>query len=158
LDVHWHQRALAVVYRQPRGALELSKQRAEAPRRANVGPEDQEGVVRVLEHGAGTTVHQRVLEDSVTTDQALQNVGDDEEEVGDRGSPWRSPRMHRIHRPGTPLRRTAEREEMKMSSSQSHQMVGKPHASITARRLDQLTESKALAKSSLRTTTGVFRR
>jgi hypothetical protein len=44
LDMHGHQSALAVVDRQARGALELAKQRTEAPCRANVSMEDQEGV------------------------------------------------------------------------------------------------------------------
>jgi hypothetical protein len=44
LDMHGHQSALAVVDRQARGALELAKQRTEAPCRANVSTEDQEGV------------------------------------------------------------------------------------------------------------------
>jgi hypothetical protein len=48
------------------------------------------------------------------------------------------------------LRRTAKREEEKMSSSQSHHKTGKPRASMTERRLDELTKSNALMKSSLR--------
>ena len=53
-----------------------------------------------------------------------------------------------------PLSRMAEREEAKRESIQSYQSGGKPLASITARKLVQLTESKAFAKSSLRTTHG----
>jgi hypothetical protein len=66
--------------------------------------------------------------------------------------------MSLIHLPGMPLSRTAKREEVKRSSIQSHHSLGKPRASITLRRLAQLIESKALAKSSLRTTQGAWRR
>jgi hypothetical protein len=69
---------------------------------------------------------------------------------GESGSPCRSPRMQRIHLPGTLLRRMAEREDEKMVSIQAHKRVGKPLASMILRILAQLTESKALAKSSLR--------
>jgi hypothetical protein len=48
------------------------------------------------------------------------------------------------------LRKTEKREEEKMSSSQSHHKTGKPQASMKERRLDQLTKSNALTKSSLR--------
>jgi hypothetical protein len=37
----------------------------------------------------------------------LQDVNDDVEQEGGRGSPYRRPQRHWIHLPGTPLRRTA---------------------------------------------------
>jgi hypothetical protein len=73
---------------------------------------------------------------------------------GESGSPWRSLHRQRNHFPGQPLRTTADREDVKMVSIQSHHSSGKPRASIMVRRLDQLMESKALAKSSLRTMQG----
>jgi hypothetical protein len=48
-----------------------------------------------------------------------------------------------------PFRSTADFDEQKIASIQSHQREGKPRASRTVRRLPQLIESKAFAKSSL---------
>jgi hypothetical protein len=75
---------------------------------------------------------------------------------GDRGSPCRKPLLQVIHLPGIPLRSTADIEVEKMMSIQSHQITGKPLASITRLRLPQSIESKAFVKSSFRTTDGTF--
>jgi type IV secretory pathway VirB10-like protein len=48
LDVHGHKDALVVIYRQPRGTLELAEEELQALSRGHVGVQDQEGVVGIL--------------------------------------------------------------------------------------------------------------
>ena len=61
------------------------------------------------------------------------------------GSPCRRPHLTWNPRPGTPLSKTAKREEWKRVSIQSHQRGGNPRTAMILRRLSQLMESKALA-------------
>jgi hypothetical protein len=110
-----------------------------------------------MKDGAWSTIHNGVLEDVVGLDQPLKHISDNEEEVWGEQVLCRRPRKQVIHFPGTPLRSTMERDDKKSKSIQSHQRGGNPLATITVRRLCQLTESNALAKSSLRTTQGTRR-
>ena len=95
----------------------------------------------------------RVREDAVLPDHLLGDIGDQQEEVWRHGIPYRRPHLHRILQLGTPLRMAANMEDWKMESIQSHHRSGNPQI---LHKLCQSTESKALAKASLRTSVGVF--
>ena len=82
VHVHRHQSAFAVVDGEPGGPLELLQTEAKPPRRPRVGTQDNQRIVGVLEDGARHAVHERVLQLGVGADQALENIGDEEEEVG----------------------------------------------------------------------------
>ncbi|KAG2567417.1 hypothetical protein PVAP13_7NG355348 [Panicum virgatum] len=77
---------------------------------------------------------------------------------GDRASPCRRPRIQAIQGPGQPLTRTAERNVARIWDIQLIHRGGKPLDCRMRSRLSQLTESNALAKSSLTTSVGCLRR
>lgn len=76
---------------------------------------------------------------------------------GDKASPCLSPRLHCIQGPGTPLTRTADFDVDSNSFIHLIHLAGNPRASKILNKLAQLTESNALAKSSLITSVGTRR-
>jgi hypothetical protein len=74
------------------------------------GANDNEGVVGVLEDRTGEVFNKRVEKEPIPRgleQKLLENVCDNVEEEGERGSPCRRPRRHWIHLPRTSLRRTS---------------------------------------------------
>jgi hypothetical protein len=156
--VHGDDGALGVVDAKAGGALELVKEAPQPPCSPNLRPEDNQRVIGILEHGAGGAVHERVLEHVVAADQALQHIRRDEEEVGGEGVPLPEPTHAEDPLAGDAIEEDGGargREDVIHPIAPENRKPAREHDPPKAGPAD---ESKALAKSSLRTMHGARRR
>jgi hypothetical protein len=129
----------------------------EAGDRRRIGLAEDQSVVGILNDRRGDHGGDRVGEVATlpgTSDDTLEDIHNNDEEVGESGSPWRKPLRQQIQSPGRPLSRIAVFPELRIESIRPYQRSSKPRACRIARRLLELAESKAFLKSILKTTVG----
>jgi hypothetical protein len=156
--MHGDNGALRVVDAQAGGALELMEKMPKPPSSSNLRSENNQRVVGILEHGARSPVHHRVLKHVVAADQVLEHIRRDEEEVGGEGVPLPEPTHAEDPLAGDAIEEDGGargREDVIHPIAPENRKPAREHDPPKAGPAD---ESKALAKSSLRTMHGARRR
>jgi hypothetical protein len=91
VDVHGDNGALLEVDAEPRRPLELVEEELEPRRSPIVRSQDDQSIIRVLEHRTGDAVDEGMKEHIVSPDRALENISCEEEQVRREGVPLAEP-------------------------------------------------------------------